>query len=70
VVQAYNPSTWEAEAADCEIGGQSGLQSNLRAKNLQCGSARKRVGGGSSVCLLLFTIKFCINGEGTANDFA
>lgn len=35
VVQAYNPSTWEAEAADCEIGAQSGLQSDIQAKNLQ-----------------------------------
>lgn len=35
VVQAYNPSTWKTEAAGCEIGGQSGLQSDIQAKNLQ-----------------------------------
>lgn len=35
VVHAYNPSTWEAEAADCEIGGQSGLHSDFQAKTQQ-----------------------------------
>lgn len=35
MVQAYNPSTWEAEASDCEVGGQSGVQSDIQAKNLQ-----------------------------------
>lgn len=53
VVQAYNPSTWEAEAGDCEIGAQSGLQSSIQAKNLQW--FREEGSGGSSVYLLLFT---------------
>ena len=64
VVHAYNPSTREAEAADCETRGQSGLHSDFQAKNLQW----FREEGGSSVYHCLPELR--ITAEGTAQDFA
>lgn len=68
MVQAYNPSTWEAEAADCEIGGPSGLQSNIQTKSLQW--SREEAGSEEAQVYTSIYYKFYINAEGTPHDFA
>lgn len=65
VVHAYNPSTREAEAADCEIGGQSGLPRDAQGKNLQW--FRDEEGSEAQVYTSICQ-KCCMN-AGTAHDF-
>lgn len=65
VVHAYNPSTREAEAADCETGGQSELRSDFQAKNRRW--FREEGGeGGSSGSVYHCLPEVRLTAEGTA----